>query len=92
MEDDTEEGYVQGVTDEVNESNGAQEMYTTSTEVGPGPVRCRGGLAGASIRNIITVIGLFGSTKGPLRYNIAPKTTNELKCGPMPNVMVACRI
>ena len=29
------------------EINGAQGMYTTSPEVGPRPMRCRGGLAGA---------------------------------------------
>jgi len=29
------------------EINGAQGMYTTSPEVGPRPMRCQGGLAGA---------------------------------------------
>jgi len=77
MEDDTEEGYVQGVTDEVNESIGAQEMYTTSTEVGPGPVRCRGGMAGASIRDSNGDWSLrFGQGTAPLQ--MAPNVGHDV--------------
>jgi len=79
-----EEGYEQGITEEVNEFNGAREIYTTSTEVGTGPVRCRGGLAGASIRDM--EIGLLrsslipGSDKGPPRYKWLPTFGSTLEC------------
>ena len=63
-----EGGYEQGITEEVNEFNGAREIYTTSTEVGPGPVRCRGGMAGASIRDSNGDWSLrFGQGTAPLQ-------------------------
>jgi len=40
-----------GIMEAGMEINGAQGMYTTSPEVGPRPMRCRGGLAGAPTRD-----------------------------------------
>ena len=46
----------------------ALESYTTSTEMGTGPVRCQGGLAGASIRDSDGDWSLrFGQGTAPLQ-------------------------